>query len=434
MIPTQTFMEESVNFAWMRNSAATTLILSFAILSGCKTQQPPAPAINFNQELPAGQMALRKISPGEYPDFSHQIRDLAALRQSVQNNLAYLNAPSSRQFYPYLDISHERAVATQQALLKLLDTPQALSGGGWNRAIADNFEVYKSIGAPNPTGGYTGRVLFTGYFTPIYDASLTRQGPYQYPLYKRPADLVTDPANPEIAQRKTPDGQLVPYYTRSEIEGPDHPLAGQELVWLKSRWETYVITVQGSARLRLTDGKIYEIGYAGLNGYPYTSPGQQMIADGVIRKDQLSNKTLQSYFQSHPQAMDHYLSLNRRYVFFTERTGGPFGALNVPVTPFASIATDKAVYPRAMPAFLSVPVPINELGQTQLFKGFMMDQDRGGAIRAAGRCDIYMGVGEQAGRIAGHQLHEGELYYIAIRPDRMDQFASPPPVALRASK
>jgi membrane-bound lytic murein transglycosylase A len=104
--------------------------------------------------------------------------------------------------------------------------------------------------------------------------------------------------------------------------------------------------------------------------------------------------------------------------------------LNVPVTPFASIATDKAVYPRAMPAFLMVPVPVNEQGQTQFFKGFMMDQDRGGAIRAAGRCDIYMGVGEQAGRIAGHQLHEGELYYIAIKPELMGKFTPSVPVAL----
>ena len=79
-------------------------------------------------------------------------------------------------------------------------------------------------------------------------------------------------------------------------------------------------------------------------------------------------------------------------------------------------------------------VPVNEQGQTQLFKGFMMDQDRGGASRAAGRCDIYMGVGEQAGRIAGHQLHEGELYYLAVKPDRIDQFTPPPPVALGVSQ
>ena len=53
------------------------------------------------------------------------------------------------------------------------------------------------------------------------------------------------------------------------------------------------------------------------------------------------------------------------------------------------------------------------------FRGFMLDQDTGGAIRAAGRADIYMGTGPQAESLAGKQLHEGELYYLAVKPERM---------------
>ena len=47
----------------------------------------------------------------------------------------------------------------------------------------------------------------------------------------------------------------------------------------------------------------------------------------------------------------------------------------------------------------------------------MLDQDSGGAIRAAGRCDLYMGVGPQAEQLAGHQLYPGRLYYLALRPE-----------------
>ncbi|MGH7215389.1 MAG: MltA domain-containing protein, partial [Tepidisphaeraceae bacterium] len=214
------------------------------------------------------------------------------------------------------------------------------------------------------------------------------------------------------------------YYTRRQIESPNGPLAGQELVWLKDRWDAYVITVQGSARLRLADqnGKIHEVGYAGQNGYPYTSPGKQMVADGVIPREKLTLRGLRDHFRSDPAAMDKYLALNERYVFFAERPGGPFGSLNVPVTTMATIATDKQVYPRAMPAFLIVPVPSNETGATAPFRGFMMDQDTGGAIRAAGRTDIYMGVGEAAERVAGQQLHPGELYYIALKPERVARY------------
>jgi membrane-bound lytic murein transglycosylase A len=90
------------------------------------------------------------------------------------------------------------------------------------------------------------------------------------------------------------------YWTRAEIEA-DGKLRGQELVWLKSRWEAYVVTVQGSARLRLPDGRTYEIGFAGTNGHPYVSPGRQMLADGAITRDQLSLKGLGRYFAEHPR-------------------------------------------------------------------------------------------------------------------------------------
>ncbi|HEY8666449.1 MAG TPA: MltA domain-containing protein, partial [Tepidisphaeraceae bacterium] len=339
----------------MRRSILIVLLVFLS--AGCHRKHPP---INYSQELAPGQLALRKISPEQYPDFAANTSP--ELLRALDQSLAYLARPSSRQFFPYLDITHDRAVATCLALRELLaggPTSQQL-----NAAIRERFEVYQSIGGADPDGGgYTDKVLFTGYFTPIYDASLTRGGPggaFQYPLYKRPADLVSDPASGETIGRKTVEGAVVPYYTRAQIESAggtganSSPLAGQELVYLKSRWEAYVITVQGSARLRLTDGRTLEIGYAGHNGYEYTSPGKQMLADGVISKEQLSLRGLQAYFAAHPADMDKYLALNQRTVFFTERPGGPFGSLNVPVTPQATIATDKSVYPRALPAFVLI--------------------------------------------------------------------------------
>ena len=400
-------------------------IFASFVLIGCKPPQPPPPqAINFEQELPAGSLALRKISPGEYPDFSAAITafNIQDLGKSIDNSLTYLAAPSSEAFFPYEDITHQRAVASLIALKQIIQTqlsnPAIDSGRQFDAIIKSTFEVYKSIGAPNPQGGYTGRVLFTGYFTPIYNASLTREGPYQFPLYKRPADLDTDPTG-QFAYRRDNHG---PYYTRRQIE-QNHVLDGQELVWLADRFDAYVITVQGSARLRLTNGQIYEIGYAGNNGYEYSSPGRQMLSDGAIAKSQLTLRGLRSYFAQHPEAMDKYLLLNDRYIFFAQRSGGPFGSLNVPVTPFATIATDKSVYPRAMPAFLAVSVPSPSGGITP-FRGLMLDQDTGGGIRASGRCDIFMGVGAGAEALAGEELNPGELYYLAIKPELIPQYSN----------
>jgi len=52
------------------------------------------------------------------------------------------------------------------------------------------------------------------------------------------------------------------------------------------------------------------------------------------------------------------------------------------------------------------------------FRSFVMDQDRGAAIRAPGRTDIYMGVGDDAGKMAGFTYSEGKLYYLFAKEGR----------------
>ena len=384
--------------------------------AGCRKNKPlparPAEAkLDYARELPPGQVALRKVSAGEHPNFAAGLlgaANLEALRASVGHSLDYLSRPSSRNAYPYLDVTHERAVATLVALRRVINDPALLADAGrLNGVMAQQFDVYQSIGAPAPDNSrHTGKVLFTGYFTPTYDASLTRTETFRWPLYRRPGDLPVDAS-----------GESARYHSRTEIEGGGR-LAGQEIVWLKDRWQAYVVTVQGSARLRLPDGRILELGYHGHNGHEYASPAMKMVEDGLIRRDEVSADTLRDYFARHPQLMDRYLWHNPRTVFFTERPGGPFGSLNVPVTPMATIATDKKVYPPALPAFVDLPPAAGGGGVRQ----FMLDQDTGGAIRAAGRCDLYMGVGEDAERQAGRQLSEGELYYLVLKAEWVPQY------------
>ncbi len=412
--------------SWMtlpRIACVSVLAFSALVSPGCAKKKPPeSTKVDFYQELPPGQLALRKISPSEYPAFSLAQANREDLTKSIDNSLLYLSRASSKSFYPYLDITHDRAVASLVAMREMVtNASQGIPDADFAQLLASKFEVYQSIGAPRPDGmGYTNTVLFTAYCTPIYDASLTRTAEYQYPLYKRPADLQSDEITGQVFGRRTAEGTLVPFYTRKEIE-EGGVLAGTEIVWLKSRWDAYIITIQGSARLRLPDGKTFEIGYAGANGRDYSSPGRKLLADGKITKDQLNLRGLAAYFNANPQDLGPYTTLNERYVFFTETTGGPFGSLNVPVTAFATIATDKAVYPRAMPAFLVTPMAGNNNTKAP-YRGFMLDQDAGGAIRAAGRTDIYMGIGPAAEVQSGNQLDEGQLYYIAVKPEFVQQY------------
>jgi membrane-bound lytic murein transglycosylase A len=49
------------------------------------------------------------------------------------------------------------------------------------------------------------------------------------------------------------------------------------------------------------------------------------------------------------------------------------------------------------------------------YAGLRLDQDTGGAIRAPGRCDLYMGVGPDNERRAGAEYSEGRLYYLIAK-------------------
>ena len=192
---------------------------------------------------------------------------------------------------------------------------------------------------------------------------------------------------------------------------------GQEIAYLRTPFEAYVVTVQGSAKLRLPDGGMYELGYAANNGHTYTPISRAMIETGAIKKEDLSLQTLLRYFQQHPDKTYSYCWKNDRYVFFKEAPGGPFGSVGQPVTPFRSIATDKQVFPRACLAYVTAKLPTNydnKIVQAP-FNSFACDQDTGGAIRAAGRCDVFMGVGPTAEAIAGRTGSEGALYYIFVK-------------------
>ncbi len=380
------------------------------------------PAKNYARELGPGEKALRKIPPEQYPDFSGAFNQRTNLELAAQYNLEYLSRPSSQHYYPYLDITHERAIASTQAFIQVLQTAQ--SPQELDQQIKTRFEVYESRGCDDK-----GTVLFTGYYRPIFDARLQPDATYRYPLYKKPADLVSDPATGTYSRQ---GGGA--YLTRSQIEGGALQGQGLELCYLKDRFEAYIVTVQGSGKLRMSDGSFYEIGYAGDNGHEYKSIGQSLVDTKAISPDQLSLQGLIRYFKEHPDQLDKALAVNNRYVFFTPRTGGPFGSLNVPVTPFRTIATDKGVYPRACCAFMQTQLPARGGdGQIQNYKydGFAMDQDTGGAIRAAGRCDVFMGTGPEVGELAGRTFSEGRLYYIFVKPggDMGASMASPLPTA-----
>ena len=111
--------------------------------------------------------------------------------------------------------------------------------------------------------------------------------------------------------------------------------------------------------------------------------------------------------------MAETLAENESYVFFTPIDGNPHGSLDVEVTGGRSLATDKTLFPRgALVAVTSETAlgrdsaPVNRL---------YLDQDTGGAIRSAGRADLYLGIGEDAERVAGRTKIVGQMIYLFLK-------------------
>jgi membrane-bound lytic murein transglycosylase A len=385
-----------------------TILLS---LTGCRKEAQIGP--QYDKPLPPGRHALRLITdPEDIPDFTIASCELDNLRQAIARSLNYLNKASSQRFFPCGEITHYRAVASLKKFAELLDS--AVVGKQLAAEIRERFDVYTSVGCDD-----RGTVLFTGYYTPIFDGSLEQTERFKYPLYAQPSDLVKGDDG-ETLGRRLDSGQIAPYPSREQLQTSDQ-LQGTEVAWLSDPFEVYIAHVQGSAKIRTSSGELITIGYAANNGHEYRTIVKPLIADGKIAAADMNLTTLIEYFRQHPDQVDRYVSKNPRFVFFRIGEGDPRGSLNEPVTTMRTIATDKSIYPRGCMSFLSTKLPRDSGGSivTRPYTGFALDQDTGGAIRAPGRCDVYMGIGDRAGTMAGQVYQEGRLYYLFLKPRYM---------------
>ena len=421
----------------MKRSLVLVLGLAIAALAGCKTQQAPfidAFPDNVNKPLPPDEFGLFKLDPKDYPDMRSAFVDRAGLERAIDKSIQYMNAGSSRRFFPSGPkdpITHDQVLATLLDFKKMINT-QGMTPDQFQAAILARYEVWASKGYNWDTrpADQPGEVWFTGYYTPIYQGSRTRTSEFAYPIYSRPGDLVSDPITGDVQGQKMPDGSVRPYPTRRELTAANGALlkrlGAQELLWFRDPMEPYIIQVQGSAKVNLTDGQTVLVGYAGKNGRDYKGLGSQLLALGELDAKHLSLPAVLEYFKAHPEKREEFINNNDSFAFlkFYEPAEWPSGSLGVQVTPTRSLATDKKIFPRAAITFVTVDMA-TAAGGTSASRRFLCDQDTGGAIRAAGRGDIYMGIGEEAGQLAGRQFAQGHLFYLVLKPTLVTSSAFP---------
>ena len=264
------------------------------------------------------------------------------------------------------------------------------------------------------------KIFLTGYFEPLFKASLTQTATYRYPLYRKPPDLISTPGG-KGREKKTgrmENGSLVLYYTRAEIE-KGQLLAGQELVYLADPVDAFILHVQGSGQIQLADGTLRRVQFAAKNGQEYRSIGRLLVEKGVMRREEATMPKIVRYLKEHPEEQEDVLHHNESFVFFRwgdDSAVGPMGCLGEPLTPGRSVALDQDCFPPGGLAFLTTRKPrVNAAGEIigwEPLGRFVVNQDTGSAITGAGRLDLFWGAGPYAEAAAGNMKHPGMLYFL----------------------
>ena len=345
--------------------------------------------------------------------------DRESLRQALTQSLIYLQKSSPQKTFPLgtREISGEEIRSTLALLQELLDSkPDVLS---LERELKARFNLYQLV-FPNRSVS----LLTTGYYEATLSGSRAPSDRFPFPFYRKPEDLLTVELENFSSKYKGERlvgrllGQKVlPYYSRREID-QEGKLAGRglELFWTDDHLKLFFMQIQGSGRVVLEDGISVQLQYRTTNGHPYFPIGRELIRRGILRPEEVSLQRIYTYLKDHPEEQDGILNLNPSYVFFQEARGGPYGSLNVPLTPGRSVAMDLKIFPSAGLAWLTGVKPVfspdNQILYWVPMNRWVLVQDSGGAIKGPGRLDFFWGQGDQAEMAAGHQRHGGTIYFI----------------------
>lgn len=307
--------------------------------------------------------------------------------------------PAAAQILDFESLDGWEADDHRAALTSFLETCELLTAPDWiplcrlasdaNKTDASARAFFELFFRPVMIG--TPPALFTGYYEPELDGSPVRTPRFSWPIYRRPPELQ--------------DGQA--FYDRASIENGMLRGRGLELAWLEDPVDVYFLQIQGSGRIRMPDGRVVRVGYAGRNGFAYKSVGQEMIRRGTHRPDQVSAQEIRSYVRRMGDAGLDLLNINPSYIFFRKLADlpadkGPIGAMGRSITTLRSVAIDPAYTP------LGAPVWVEKDGENPI-RALMVAQDTGGAIKGPQRADIFYGTGPAAGDAAGTVKDGGRL-------------------------
>jgi membrane-bound lytic murein transglycosylase A len=367
---------------------------------------------------PPAKPRLEKLTVREA--LSHDWTDdlnFEGLEQAVAQSVKYYRKLPPNKTFHYGDLiySPEEMAASLDLFMMI---SKNYEGKERMRQLSEKFLFFES---KNPDG----EAFFTGYYEPLLEGSLVPEEEFPAPLYQTPDDLIVADLGQFSERWKNEQivgwlkgKRFIPYDSRDEIVYVNSLRDRARPIAYVKEIELFFLQIQGSGLIKLPDGKVMRVNYAGSNGHPYSSIGA--ILKDKIPPDRMSLQAIKEYLYAHPDEVKTILSYNQSYTFFRETGEGPFGNIEVPLTPDRSIAMDRKVVPRGGLAYIETELPVFDNGRITGWKParrFVLVQDTGGAIRDQGRVDIFFGNGEKAELTAGHLKQTGRAFIIVARKE-----------------
>jgi membrane-bound lytic murein transglycosylase A len=269
------------------------------------------------------------------------------------------------------------------------------------RFFETQFTPYRIFSDPSQPDA---NAFLTGYYEPVIEGSLTKTDQFTAPVLSRPAHLRPG----------------TPYYERAAIESGAAEGDTAAVLWLPDAVEVFLVQVQGSAKVRLADGRVMRLVYAGRNGHPFTSIGRTLAETGQISASAISLAALKQWIRANGQSLGYagraLMHRNKSYVFFSLEEGdgsacGPTGGQRVGLSALRSLAVDRSIWSYGLPFWIPAHLPwASPLSSP--FRRLMIAQDTGSAITGPARFDIFFGSGDDAGVRAGDIRHEATAYVL----------------------
>lgn len=344
-------------------------------LTGCpdSTQQPP-PTGTVQRETTARRphhftpVAFRDLPGWRDDDVRYALQ---AFRQTCRATINYSG-----------QVVADRALLEEKCRLMPPSSADVATVRNWFEA---HFQPYK-VRCPN--GSAQG--LFTGYYSPIIPACRQRTAECNEPLMAPPADGNF---------RGIPREEIV----RRQI--------GRPLFWANIV-DVQNIQIQGSGTIRLEDGSLVKLNFAGVNDMPFRSIGEQLRERGIRPAGGMSADAVWEHLKQNPGLAREVINNNPRYVFFrVAESRDVIGAMSVPLSRIRSIAIDNTIYSLGLPVWVDTT-----LSNGQRFRRLTIAQDTGGAIRGWIRVDLYFGEGDEAFQFAKGQHAQGSKYIFKPKP------------------